>query len=65
MARFFRSDAEEIAAEMMNDADSDDVDIYMERRKKKVITFQITPCHGFLMILCHNDVIMPEMKTLL
>ena len=59
MARFFRSDAEEIAAEMMNDADSDDVDIYMERRKKKVITFQI------LMILCHNDVIMPEMKTLL
>ena len=30
MARFFRSDAEEIAAEIMNDADSDDEDMYGE-----------------------------------
>ena len=34
MARFFRSDAEENAAEMMNDADSDDVDIYGEEEEE-------------------------------
>ena len=34
MARFFRSDAEEIAAEIMNDADSDDEDMYGEEEEE-------------------------------
>ena len=33
MARFFRSNAEEIAAEIMNDADSDDEDMYGEEEE--------------------------------
>ena len=34
MARFFRSDAAEIAAEIMNDADSDNEDMYGEEEEE-------------------------------
>ena len=54
MARFLRSDPEEIAAEIMNDVDSDDGDMYGEEEKKK-ITFHITPGLHFPKTVCHQS----------
>ena len=46
MARFLRSDPEEIAAEIMNDVDSDDGDMYGEEEEKED-NFSYNPLASF------------------
>ena len=53
MARFLRSDPEEIAAEIMNDVDSDDGDMYGEEEEEED-NFSYHPLH-LPKIVCHHS----------